>query len=231
MFILEGNTGVGKSTFLRLIQELAPEITVIQESVDSWAFQMHGQSLLGNFYQDPKRWAYTMETMTMMIRVREHTYHQRHAKPTSLMERSVYSGHYCFAKNGHIEGFFTNTEWEVYLKWMEFMVLDTCKPPRGFIYLQASPETCFARLRERARVGEEAVTLAYMQQLHDWHEKFMITRDGIDPRIAQIPVLVLDASVDIRSNRALAQQYIAQVKKFMHQLVGHADYQAPMASL
>ncbi len=220
MFILEGNTGVGKSTFLKLLQEHAPEISVIQESVDSWAFQMHGQSLLGNFYENPKRWAYTMETMTMMTRVREHTYHQVHAQPASLMERSVYSGHYCFAKNGHVEGFFTGLEWEVYLKWMEFMVLDTCKPPRGFIYLQASPESCFARLRERARVGEEAVTLEYMEQLHDWHEKFMITREGIDPRVAQVPVLVLDATVDLRRNTAVAASYVAQVKAFMQDRIG-----------
>ena len=161
----------------------------------------------------------------MMTRVREHTYHQANAQPASLMERSVYSGHYCFAKNGHVEGFFTKTEWEVYLKWMAFMVLETCKPPRGFIYLQASPEACFARLRERARAGEEAVTLAYMQQLHEWHEKFMITREGIDPRIAQIPVLVLDASVDLRNNSDLSSQYVLQVKKFMNQLVGHAYQQ------
>jgi deoxyadenosine/deoxycytidine kinase len=103
---------------------------------------------------------------------------------------------------------------------MEFMVLDTCKPPRGFIYLQASPESCFARLRERARAGEEAVTLEYMQQLHDWHEKFMITREGIDPRVAQVPVLVLDATVDLRNNTAVAASYIAQVKAFMQDRIG-----------
>ncbi len=227
MFILEGNIGVGKSTFLKLIQQHAPEIAVIQESVDSWAFQMHGQSLLGNFYQDPKRWAYTMETMTMMTRVREHTYHQMHAQPASVMERSVYSGHYCFAKNDQAEGFFSKTEWEVYLRWMEFMVLDTCQPPRGFIFLQAAPELCFDRMRERGRQGEEGITLAYMQQLHDWHKKFMITREGVDHRIARIPVLVLDATIDLRNNPIVAARYVAQVKDFMEFLIGGSEQVVP----
>ncbi len=219
MFILEGNTGVGKSTFLRLMHQYVPEVAVIQESVDSWGVQMQGNSLLGNFYQNPHRWAYTMETFTMMTRVREHVHHQQYAKQHSLMERSVYSGHYCFAKNGHAQGFFSDTEWEVYLRWVEFMLLETCLPPKGFVYLQASPEQCFSRLRERARPGEEAVTLEYMQQLHDWHEKFLISKQGIHSRIAQVPVLVIDASQDLRNNHALAAENVARVYEFMQQVL------------
>ncbi len=220
MFILEGNTGVGKSTFLRLMQQYAPGVDVIQEPVDnSWGLQMHGNSLLGNFYENPHRWAYTMETFTMMTRVREHVHHQHHAKPYSLMERSVYSGHYCFAKNGHAQGFFSLAEWGVYLRWVEFMLLETCKPPRGFVYLQASPEACFSRLRERARHGEESVKLQYMEQLHDWHEKFLITKDGIDERIAQVPVLVLDVSKDLRNDQSLAMEYVARVQRFMDEIL------------
>jgi len=218
MFILEGNNGVGKSTFLKIMQEHAPDIAVIQESVENWSFQLHGQSLLGNFYQHPTRWAYTMETFTMLTRVREYMHHQRHAQPMSLMERSVYSCHYCFAKNGQAEGFFTPIEWEVYSRWIDFMLLANCQPPRGFIYLRTDPETCFQRLRERARVGEEAVTLAYMQQLHDWHEKYLISREGVDPAVARVPVLVLDASVDLRQHADAAVDYVKRTRAFMQQL-------------
>ena len=72
MFILEGNIGAGKSTLLQLIKEQLPHISVALEPVDDWQKQIYGQSLLTNFYQNGKRWAYTFETFTMMNRAKEH---------------------------------------------------------------------------------------------------------------------------------------------------------------
>jgi len=72
MFILEGNIGAGKSTLLKLIKEQLPHIPVALEPVDDWQKQIYGQSLLTNFYQNSKRWAYTFETFTMINRAKEH---------------------------------------------------------------------------------------------------------------------------------------------------------------
>ena len=215
MYLLEGNIGVGKSTFLNILTQHCPEITVIQEPVDNWSLNADGQSLLANFYQDPARWAYTLETFTMLARVRDHTLHQRQNNPLYIMERSVYSGHYCFALNGKAHGSFTPIEWEVYSGWVNFLVLKQCKPPRGFIYLQAAPEVCATRMKVRDRRGEEAVSLEYMQQIHDLHEKFMISREGIDARLASVPVLTLDVTQDLTQDAGRAADYAAQVRAFI----------------
>lgn len=217
MYILEGNVGVGKSTFLKLLREYCPDLTAVPEPVDNWATHQHGQSLLENFYKDPTRWSYTLETLAMLSRVKDHIGNQKSHDLMRVMERSVYSGHYCFAFNGLASGCFTDVEWEVYTRWVELLVLGQCKPPQGFIYLQAAPEVCFERARKRARKGEEAMSLEYVSKIHDWHEKFMITREGVDRNIAAVPVLVLDATHDFLEDRTLARAYALKVRDFMLQ--------------
>ena len=71
MYILEGNIGAGKSTFLRLLSEHMPAIGISLEPVHNWQKEVYGQSLLANFYQEPRRWAYTFETMTMICRIQD----------------------------------------------------------------------------------------------------------------------------------------------------------------
>ena len=215
MYLLEGNIGVGKSTFLTILAQYCPEITVIQEPVDHWSGDAAGQSLLANFYQDPSRWTYTLETFTMLARVRDHILHQRQTNPLYIMERSVYSGHYCFAINGKARGAFTPIEWDIYSRWVDFLILKQCKPPRGFIYLQADPEVCAARVKVRERKGEESVPLEYMRQIHDLHEKFMISREGIDQRLAAVPVLTLDVSHDLTLDPERAADYAGRVRAFV----------------
>ena len=110
MFIVEGNIGAGKSTFLTMVAKAAPHISVVLEPLHNWQRQTQGQSLLVNFMNNPGRWSYTMETLTMMCRVKDHLQEQSNPNPSRLMERSIYSGHYCFATNGYRNGFLTNLE-------------------------------------------------------------------------------------------------------------------------
>jgi deoxyadenosine/deoxycytidine kinase len=96
MFILEGIIGAGKSTFLKILQHYNQNIEISFEPLHHWFEQEDTQSLLTQFYRDPQRWAYTMETCTMISRVKEHIQSQHTSPyPFSLTERSLYSGHYC----------------------------------------------------------------------------------------------------------------------------------------
>jgi deoxyadenosine/deoxycytidine kinase len=215
MYLLEGNIGVGKSTFLKLLHMHCTDITVIQEPLSNWASQSYGQSLLEDFYKDPKRWAYTIETLAMITRVKDHLAIQARNIQSCIMERSVYSGHYCFAQNDYSNGFLTPLEWEVYSRWVDFLVHKNCKAPQGFVYLRACPEICFERIKRRNRKGEEAMTLEYVAQIGKWHEKFLIDKEGLATHLKKIPVLVIDANYDLLTNKELLFDCIAQVKEFM----------------
>jgi deoxyadenosine/deoxycytidine kinase len=215
VYILEGNIGVGKSTFLDYINKNCPDIKIIPEPTDNWAKQQYGQSLLENFYKDPKRWAYTLETLAMICRVRDHVREQQTPTKNRIMERSVYSGHYCFAYNGLTSGYFTSIEWEIYLKWVEFFVNSKCKAPMGFIYLCASPEICFERIKKRNRSSEEAITLEYVKQIHKYHENFLRHKTNIDASITKTPVLIIDCNKDFVINKNLLKEHIQKVRTFM----------------
>jgi len=130
MYIVEGNIGAGKSTFLTFLEQQLTNTSVILEPVYDWQNKVYGQSLLANFYQDPQRWAYTFETLTMMCRTKEHLAQQEQTEPNRIFERSLYSGHYCFAKNSFESGFMTPLEWELYANWFSFLIPTKCQPPK-----------------------------------------------------------------------------------------------------
>jgi len=214
VFLLEGNMGAGKSTFLSLIHKYIKEIEVVSEPVNVWHNDDHQCSFLSQFYTDSKRWAYTMETWTMMTRVKEHIKEQKKDNHLKIMERSVYSGHYCFAHNGYKQGFMIQPEWESYNTWFSFLVETHCKPPLGFIYLQTDPKVCEDRINIRKRSGEDNVPLEYLTQIHNQHEKFLIKKQGIMPSLQNIPVLVLNVNEEFEHHPAIFQKHLDAVIAF-----------------
>lgn len=219
MYILEGNIGAGKSTFLKLLEQHAPAVQVAQEPVNTWQKNVHGQSVLANFYEDPHRWAYSMETFTMMCRVREHIQDQEHAVFGRIIERSIYSGHYCFSQLGYKNGYMDTLEWNMYEAWFNFLIPQKCRPPHGFIYLQTTPDIAFKRIKKRNRLAEKQITYAYLKQTHEYHEKFLLHKENILPSIAAVPVLVLDGNHDFEQDLELFATYVEQIQNFMMQTI------------
>lgn len=215
MYLVEGNIGVGKTTFLNLIRQNSSKIEIIEEPKDSWTNKVQGQSLLANFYTDTKRWAYTMETWAMICRVLDHIKVQNNPNPYRVMERSIYSGHYCFAKNGYENGVLSELEWTIYLQWVEHLVHKQCKAPMGFIYLKANPETVYQRVIKRNRESEKNLTLDYLKQIHSWHERFLIKKEGLPPELAKVPVLILDCNEEFEKNSQKREAFIKKVEVFM----------------
>jgi deoxyadenosine/deoxycytidine kinase len=220
MFIVEGNIGAGKSTFLKLMQQHLPHITTALEPVALWDTPHQGNSLLESFMLDTRRWAYTMETFTMMCRVREHLYYQQKDNPFFVVERSIYSGHYVFALNGYRQGFMTEQEWQMYLQYFHYLIPGWCKPPRGFIYVRTHPEIAYERIQKRNRVSEAGISLEYLKQVHDMHEEFLIRKENILQELQQVPVLVLDGDRDFEGNFSVRQECSHMLHAFLMQQAG-----------
>ncbi len=219
MFILEGNIGSGKSTFLKLIKNFFPLIKTEMEPLESWQEKVDGQSILKKFYQDPKRWAFTLENLILVTRVKEHIKDQKLDYEYSIIERSLYSGYYCFAKNSHESGFLTDIEWKIYTDWFEFLVPDYCKSPKGFIYLQSDPKKCFERMKKRNREDEGQISFEYLQQMHDKHEDFLIRKIDVIPELKTIPVLVINADIDFEHNTDKQKEIFEKTIKFMQDII------------
>ena len=215
MYILEGNIGSGKSTFLKLLAQELPYVSIGLEPKNNWLEQVGGQSLLANFYQNPKRWAYTLETLAMISRVKEHREEQEHAHPFHIVERSIYSGHYCFAKNSYENGFLNDIEWNIYQKWFSFLTTDICQLPQGLIYLRVDPTVAYERAKIRNRSAEKRLTLAYLKQIHQHHETFLIDKQGIHLELQTVPILILDGNIDFEHNHAQLEKQCAAIEDFL----------------
>lgn len=218
MFILEGNIGAGKSTFLALLERHLPSVSVAFEPLNNWQGQVFGQSLLANFYQDPKRWAFTLETLAMMCRVKDHLQEQADGivSTNRVVERSIYSGHYVFGHNSYTSGFMTQLEWQMYHDWFNMLIPGKCLPPQGFIYLKVSPTIAFERIKKRNRYAEKTLALDYLKSIDQRHEEFLITKIGVLPELKKIPVLVLDCNEEFETNSVMLQRHLDAVQEFMH---------------
>lgn len=215
MYIVEGTIGAGKSTFLKLAQNHMPSLHVCQEPLHAWEHAEHDQSLLALFYQDPYRWGYTLETVTMLSRVRDHLRQQTIAHEYALMERSIYSGYYCFAKNGYLQGSLSSLEWEMYSAWFTTLVQRSGMVPQGFIYLKVSPQVAFERMIKRNRSAENSMSRAYLEQLDERHTEFLLQKKDLLPELAKVPVLVLDCDKDFEEDETHLRQLLEALRLFV----------------
>lgn len=212
MYIIEGTIGAGKSTFLKLLKQHIPHITVQFEPIDNWQSHENNQSLLANFYQDSNRWAYTFETFTLLSRIQE----QKSLSKTAFLfvERSIYSGHSVFARNSYETGFMTTLEWNLYNQWFRFLTSDLT-PPHGFIYLQVNPEVAYERMKKRNRSAESTLPLEYLYQIDRQHTKFLCQKTDLLPNLYDVPVLILDCNQEFELDSIHFSEQCARVQTFI----------------
>ncbi|OGB83053.1 hypothetical protein A3F66_04800 [candidate division TM6 bacterium RIFCSPHIGHO2_12_FULL_32_22] len=197
--IIEGNIGAGKSTFLKIVNSYL-DIEPVAEPIKKWQ-QVGEHNLLDKFYSDIKRWSYTFQSYAFVTRVLEQEESAKKALSNFLVvERSVYSDRYCFAKNCFEMGAMSELEWELYKEWFSWLVDNYTVKPTGFIYLQTDPEICLNRLKIRQRQEESPVGLEYLKRLHDKHESWLVNKIGISDYLTKVPVLVLDCNKDFESD-------------------------------
>jgi deoxyadenosine/deoxycytidine kinase len=152
----------------------------------------------------------------MACRVKEHLREQQNKHPYRLFERSIYSGHYCFAHNSYQSGGMNSLEWDIYKQWFSFLMKGKCKLPTGFIYLKTDPAICQERIKKRNRPGEENISIDYLNCIHKAHDDFLIDKKGLSPELQNVPVLTLDGNKPFISSKSLFNQYCDQIEEFMH---------------
>ena len=140
---VEGLIGAGKSTLLSLVDGST------QEAVGAWA------PLLERFYADSARWGFALQMQVLLTQGN---------MPRGVSERSPHSALHVFARDtldgleiGLLEAWTRRHGWV----------------PDAVVFLRADPELCLARVRRRARKGEEGVTLEYLRRLQAKYEAYL----------------------------------------------------------
>lgn len=217
MIILEGNVGVGKSTFLNYIQKYL-NAHVVYEPHELWQ-DVEGHNLLEQFFIDQQRWAYSCQSYILLTRIDQLLQDPCVLnKEICFIERSVYSGRYCFAQVAKEIGWMNGLEWCLYKKLWDREIRRINKIPSGFIYLRTPAEICFNRILQRGRFEEKPISLDYLQRIEEKYENWFIKKFGVDENILNVPTLILDFSEDLSSNFVMQEQYLGMVKDFIEQL-------------
>ncbi len=218
-FVVEGNIGAGKSTFMKVVGSLL-NAQVVYEPHQAWQ-NIDGENLLEAFYSDGSRWAYTFQTYAFLTRIFAlEEQMKKTEKPYLLAERSVYADRYCFAKNAYEIGLMNQLEWKLYCDWFSWFVENRMQRPLGFIYLRTDPTVCYQRLNKRNRIEEKLVSLDYLSLLHAKHENWLIHKQDISRRLHDVPVLVLDCDRDFESSQSLQQEHANNVADFVVRQLG-----------
>lgn len=209
--VVEGNIGAGKSTFLKLL-ERSLNVQVVYEPHRKWQEVDGHENLLDLFYKDINRWSYTFQSYAFVTRVVEQeAYLKKCTQPFQVLERSVYSDRYCFAKNCFQMGVMSSLEWKLYQEWFAWLVDNYAPKPDGFIYLQTNPSICYDRLRKRNRTEEVGVTKEYLTMLHDKHEQWLIEKKDVAPYLKDLPVLALSCNNDFEDDRDEQQRHLEKI--------------------
>ncbi|KKP28136.1 MAG: hypothetical protein UR12_C0025G0010 [candidate division TM6 bacterium GW2011_GWF2_30_66] len=214
LLIVEGNIGAGKSTFLKIIQEnLACQ--VVFEPHEMWQNISGKGNLLDEFYKDKHRWSYTFQSYAFITRtLAQKKSAKENPHLTQVLERSVFSDKYCFAKNLYESGQMSDLEWTLYQEWFNWFFEDYVQKPDGFIYLRTTPQTCYNRLKKRNRSEEQEVPLSYLTQLHEKHENWLINKQNLDYYVQDVPVLVLDCNKEFETDKAQKNELINKITSF-----------------
>lgn len=170
-------------------------MAVFTEPVDKWR-NLNGNNLLQLMYEAPERHSYTFQSYAQLTMAQLHM--AKTNKPMKIIERSVWSGRHVFAENLLHSGKMAPSEFEVLNAWFEFLKASN-RVDLGvdlIVYLRTSPLVAYQRLKSRARSEEKIVSLNYLQDLHDLHEKWLLD-NPVPDSLGGAKVLVVDANKDI----------------------------------
>ncbi len=205
---LDGNIGAGKTTLLSEIRNKIKDVYVVEEPVNQWTSYKNenGKNLLEHFYEDTKRWAYTFQNCALLTRVKNiqdaiNNINSITKEPQVIItERSILTDKYVFAEMLYNDGLINKIEWELYNNL--FTIFENNITVNGIIYISTSSKTSGERIKIRNRLGEDKISMDYLDGLDNQHKKWINN--------TTIPILTLSTENDVPVDKN-----IDEIKKFI----------------
>ena len=218
---LEGNIGSGKTTLLKQIARLCEinnrrDILVIPEPTSEWdKVGTREGSILNLFYKNRSKYAFAFQTLvcTTIRSTLKKAIHDNPHIEYIIMERSLDSSRFVFARMLASDGSMTPLEHQVY----ESLFLDQTQKwmkPSKMIYVETEPQICIERIRQRAnkliqrgfksREGERFIDAEYLSNCASQHE-YLFRATHNDP-------IRINGNIEDTTNR---QQTINNIMKLM----------------
>lgn len=210
---IEGNIGVGKSSLLDMLKTQLNKIAeFITEPIDEWTqiIDENGQNLLDTFYKNKTRWSYTFQNIVYITRMNKLIDIIKNSKKKIIiLDRSLEADLNTFAKMLYDDKFINKIEWNAYNKWNDFFNKQYGKLfIHKIIYLRCDPKIAYNRIILRNRSVEKDIPINYLEQLHNYHDKWLLELKN--------NILIVNANEDFVNDK---QVFNKIYKKIMETLI------------
>ena len=193
---LEGNISSGKTTIGEAIAKTG-RASFVEEPVGVWQTK-YSENLLDLFYKDKKRFAYMFQNAAFLTRAKTRTEILKMTDHSNVvLERSIYSDRFVFARLLHEAGDMLDVEWELYCDMWDWLNERWCDEPDKIVYIRTSAETCFERMGGRGREEETGVSLDYLRLLDTAHEEWLGEANNSCLTNDQEHVIIVDGESEV----------------------------------
>ncbi len=201
---IEGNIGVGKSTFTNILKKNFYNSLVVSEPVDMWMNMKDdkGDNILGLFYKDINRWAYSFQNLAYVTRMIKISEAINSEYELIFLDRSLGTDKNVFEKMLYDDKVLSELEHKMYELWCDFYQKNIHSGNECIIYLKCDPKTAFERIQKRGREEEKNITLEYLEKLHKYHEMWLNGKNN---------VLVIDCDKDFESSESYQNEILNQI--------------------
>jgi len=201
-----GNIASGKTTLTNLLGSAIPDSIAIPEIFEENPF-------LPLYVQDPPRWACMNAVRYMYDYAR--AYHELtlgHEYARVFIDAGVATNRCVYGRYLLEEGVMTPDEHDLYVILADLIEKQFAYPkPDAYIFVQASPETCFRRMHERKwEYQTQNISLDYLIRLRKYFKAFEESVKG-----KQIPVLELDSEMIDFISEAGKHEAVERVRQFL----------------
>ncbi|WP_035052453.1 deoxynucleoside kinase [Carnobacterium pleistocenium] len=209
VIVLAGMIGAGKSTYTKFISD-ALGSDPFYESVDD-------NRILENFYENPERWAFSLQIYFLNTRFRSIKAAFKHEN--NVLDRSIYEDA-LFTRINYEEGNMSDAEMDTYLDLLDNMMeeLDNMpkKSPDLLIYLRGSLDTVLNRIEKRGRTFEQIdgndSLLDYYTHLHGQYDGWFNDYDKSETLVIDINQYDLEKSEDAAKVINMVTEKLAEVR-------------------
>ncbi|MBI4671915.1 MAG: deoxynucleoside kinase [Chloroflexi bacterium] len=177
-----GNIASGKSTLTQLLAQEIPDSIAVLESFERNPF-------LALYFQDPPRWAFTNAVRYFYDYVRVFTEQTAsHAHKHHFIDAGAATNRYVYGRHMFQKGLVTPEEYAFYDILCDLIERALEYPqPDAFIFIQASPQACYERMRARAWGYQREIPLEYLDGLRGYFDAYQAML-----KAAHVPLLQLD---------------------------------------
>lgn len=177
---ISGSLGIGKTTFIQHLKEVAPDTVYILEPVDQWLHLTDprtGENLLDRFYRDKQRWSYTFQNVAFITRLNLLMEALEHHPARIVIDGCLAVDQNVYGQMLSDDGMIDPMEWQAYNLWSRFYHQHINQHQIHYVYLRADPEVILERVNKRKRPEETQMELSYLVRLRGYLDRWAQEKD------------------------------------------------------